>query len=179
MNQPLENYIPQNFTQKFRRQAWKVWTISMLVVLAWVFLILLAPLAKANGFEALSASIYKGFGVICHQMEWRSFYVEGHPFAVCARCFGVYFGLLFGFLLYPFLRRIENIEPFSRIWLFLAMIPITIDWALGAFGIWENTHLSRFVSGGILGAACAVFIVPALVEIFRYLKKNPTKKAVV
>jgi hypothetical protein len=59
------------------------------------------------------------------------------------------------------------------------MAPIGIDWSLGALGIWENTHLSRFLTGGLLGAACAVFIIPALVEIFRYLKKTPTKKAVV
>ena len=47
------------------------------------------------------------------------------------------------------------------------MVPIAIDWSLGAFGIWENTHLSRFITGLILGAACAIYIVPALVEIFR------------
>jgi hypothetical protein len=111
MNQPLENYIPQNLTQKFRRQAWKVWTISVAVVFAWVFLILLAPLAKGSGFEGVSAALYKAFGFICHQMEWRSFHVGGHPFAVCSRCFGVYFGLAFGFLIYPFLRKIEDVEP--------------------------------------------------------------------
>jgi uncharacterized membrane protein len=173
MNEPIENYIPQDFTGIFRRQARKVWALSMLVVFVWVFAIVLAPVAKANGFEILSSTIYKFFGVICHQMDWRSFYIEDHPFAVCTRCFGVYFGLLAGFLIYPFLRNIEDIEPLPRFWLFLSMIPIAIDWSLGAFGIWENTHLSRFVTGLILGAACAVFIVPALVEIFRYMKKKP------
>lgn len=172
MNQPIENYIPQDFTARFRRQAWKVWTISLLVVFAWVFVILLAPIAKASGFESLSAAIYTFFSAICHQIDSRSFHVENHPFAVCARCFGVYFGLFFGFLIYPLIRKVDEIEPLPRFWLFLAMIPIAIDWSLGVFGIWENTHLSRFVTGLILGAACAIFIVPALVEIFRYLKKS-------
>jgi uncharacterized membrane protein len=170
MNQPVENYIPQDFTEKFRRQAWKVWAISLVVVLVWVFAILLAPIAKANGFESLATTIYKFFGVICHQIDSRSFHIENHQFAVCARCFGVYFGLLFGFLIYPFLRKVNDIEPLPRFWLFLSMVPIAIDWSLGFFGIWENTHLSRFITGGILGAACAVYIVPALVEIFRLLK---------
>ncbi|HVE59620.1 MAG TPA: DUF2085 domain-containing protein [Pyrinomonadaceae bacterium] len=172
MNQPIENYIPQDFTERFRRQAWKVWTISLLVVFAWVFVILLAPVAKANGFEKISALVYTFFSVICHQIDSRSFHVENHPFAVCARCFGVYFGLFFGFLIYPLIRKVDDIEPLPRFWLFLSMIPIGIDWSLGIFGIWENTHLSRFLTGSILGAACAVFIVPALVEIFRYLKKT-------
>ncbi len=172
MNQPIENYVPQDFTERFRRQAWKVWTISLLVVFAWTFVILLAPIAKASGFENISAPIYTFFSVICHQIDSRSFHIENHQFAVCSRCFGVYFGLFFGFLIYPFLRKVDEIEPLPRFWLFLAMIPIGIDWSLGVFGIWENTHLSRFLTGLVLGAACAIFIIPALVEIFRYLKKT-------
>jgi uncharacterized membrane protein len=80
--------------------------------------------------------------------------------------------LLFGFVIYPIFRKIEDIEPLPRLWLFLAMVPMGVDWALGAFDVWENTHLSRFITGLILGAACAVYIVPAVVEIFRYLRKN-------
>jgi len=170
MSQPIENYVSPDFTAGFRRQARIVWTISSLVVFAWVFAILLAPLAEANGFENLAAPLYKFFGYICHQIDGRSFHVENHPFAVCARCFGVYFGLFLGFLIYPLFRKIEEIEPLPRFWLFLAMIPIAVDWSLGVFGIWENTHLSRFITGLILGAACGIFIVPALVEIFRLLR---------
>jgi uncharacterized membrane protein len=163
----IENYIPQNFAPEMRRQAWKVWTISLFAVFLWVLAIVLAPLAKANGFESLANGIYKFFSPICHQISERSFHVEAHPFAVCARCFGVYFGLFFGFAIYPVLRKIDEIEPLPRFWLFLSMIPIAVDWSLGVFGIWENTHLSRFLTGLILGAACGIFIVPALVEIFR------------
>jgi uncharacterized membrane protein len=104
-------------------------------------------------------------------MPERSFHLAEHPFAVCSRCFGVYFGLFAGFVVYPLLVKIEKTEPLPRFWLFLAMIPIGIDWTLGVFGIWENTHWSRFITGAILGAACAVFIIPALVEIFRNLRK--------
>ena len=73
-------------------------------------------------------------------------------------------------------RKVDDIEPLPRIWLFLSMLPIGIDWSLGVFGIWENTHVSRFITGGILGFACATYIIPALVEIFRYLLiKRETK----
>ena len=150
--------------------------ISACVVFVWVFLILLAPLAAANGYSNISAPLYKFFGYLCHQIDGRSFHVENHPFAVCSRCFGVYFGLFFGFLIYPLMRPIEEVEPLPRFWLFAAMIPIGVDWSLGVFGIWENTHLSRFLTGTILGFACAVFIVPALVEIFRHLSGARRKK---
>lgn len=175
MNQPIENYISRDFAEQFRRQAWKVWTLSILAVFAWVFAILLAPLAKAGGLEYISAPLYKFFSYVCHQMPDRSFHVENHPFAVCTRCFGVYFGLFFGFLIYPAMRKIEEIEPLPRVWLFLAMIPIGVDWSLGVFGIWDNTPLSRFLTGAILGAACGIFIVPALVEIFRLWRGKPAR----
>ncbi len=169
MSDPAENYIPQNIAAEMRKQAIRVWIIGFAVVFVWVSLILLAPLAKANGLVAVSTPLYHFFGFICHQISARSFHVEGEQFAVCSRCFGVYFGLLLGFAIYPLWRNIDEIEPLPRYWLFLSLIPISVDWSLTIFGIWENTHLSRFITGLILGVACATYIVPAIVEITRNL----------
>ena len=155
--------------ERFRRQAFKVWLIGGAVVLVWVLLILLAPLAKANGFTQISAPLYHFFSYLCHQIPDRSFHIEGDQFGVCSRCFGVYFGIFAGFAIYPLWRKIDDIEPISRIWLALSVIPIGVDWALTIFGVWANTFTSRFVTGMILGAACATFIVPAIVEIARNL----------
>ncbi len=163
-----------------RRQAWKVWTWALVVSLLWVALVLLPPIAEFLDLDSLGAGLYHGFSYICHQMDDRSFHLLGHKFGVCSRCFGVYLGLLAGFVVYPFLRPVDVIEPLHRFWLFGAMIPIGIDWLLTIFGIWENTFTSRFVTGLILGIACAVFIVPALVEIFRLstlpkMQKRPSE----
>ena len=169
MTLSAENYTPQAFLPRIRRQAWTVWIISFTVIFVWVFLILFAPFAEANNFTSISQPVYRFFSYICHQIPERSFHIAERQFAVCSRCFGVYFGLFAGFIIYPFFTRIEEIEPLPRFWLFLAMIPIGIDWTLGVFDIWENTHLSRFITGMILGVACAIYIIPALVEIFRLL----------
>lgn len=168
MKQSIENYVPQVAVEKQRRQAFFVWVAFTFLAAFWVSLIIIAPIAEANNFINVSGAIYNVCGFICHQIPARSFFIESQPFAVCARCFGVYFGLFTGFFLYPLLRPIEKSEPLPRIWLFLAMIPMLVDWSLGFFKIWENTHFSRFLTGIILGAACAVFIVPALVEISRF-----------
>ena len=169
MSEPIQNYVSQAFLPLMRKQAWKIWLVGLLVIFVWNFLILVAPIAKANGFESISAPLYTFFGYICHQIDGRSFHFHEQPFAVCSRCFGVYFGLFLAFIIYPLIRKIEEVEPFPRSWLFAALIPIGIDWSLTVFNIWENTHLSRFVTGMILGAACGIFIVPALVEIFWHL----------
>lgn len=173
MPQSIENYVPQFVVQKMRRQAIFVWCVFAAFAAAWISVILLAPIAEANGFTTVSKLIYTFFSYLCHQMPSRSFHLENNSFAVCSRCFGVYFGLLFGAILYPIFRQIEETEPLPRFWLFLALIPMAIDWSLGFFGIWENTHLSRFLTGLIVGTACAVFIIPALVELtFYLLNKN-------
>ena len=166
MKQAIENYVPQTAVKSIRRRAFFVWSVAAILVAAWVLLILLAPFAEANNFPNVSRPLYKFFSFVCHQMPERSFYLENNPFGVCARCFGIYFGLFGGLFAYPFFRSISSTEePLRRFWLFLAMLPMAFDWSLGFFGVWENTHWSRFFTGALLGAACAVFIVPALVEI--------------
>jgi uncharacterized membrane protein len=172
MKLSAENYTPQIVNPALKKLAWKVWSAAFIIVFLWVFLILLAPIAEANGLTSVSNPVYTFFSYICHQIPSRSFHLENHAFAVCSRCFGVYFGLLLGFVVYPLFRSINETEPLPRFWLFAAMIPIGVDWLLGILDIWENTHVSRFITGLILGVACAVYIIPALVEISGLLSRR-------
>ena len=163
------SYISLDERPRFRKQAFKVWAIALAVVVVWILAIVSPSLLAANGEAGIAEPFYKFYSFICHQIPERSFHISGHQFAVCSRCFGVYFGLFAGLVVYPLIRGIDNIEPLPRFWLFASMVPIGIDWSLGAFGIWENNHASRFITGLVLGFACAVYIVPALVEIMRNL----------
>jgi uncharacterized membrane protein len=155
-----------------RSQAYRSWSIALAVVGVWLLLIVLPPVLAANGQTGLSSPLYHFFSFICHQMPARSFHIFDHQLAVCSRCFGVYFGLLAGLIAYPLWRSIENIDPLPRIWLFASMVPIAIDWSLGVLGIWENNHASRFITGMILGVGCATYIMPALVEIVRNIRRR-------
>ena len=162
-----DNYIPLEIKHRLRSQAWRVWCIGTAVVLLWLGLIVAAPVAKADAITSVSAPIYSFFSYLCHQIDGRSLHVDGEKLAVCSRCFGVYVGLLAGFIAYPFWRGVDNLQMMPKFWLFLACVPAAVDWSLTIFGIWDNTHLSRFLTGGLLGFACGTFIVPSLVEITR------------
>ena len=162
MPNSAREYTPLYLQRQFRTQAFRVWLLITAVVLTWIALIVAAPIFNAS-------PIYTFFSYICHQIPERSLHVAGHQMAVCSRCSGVYLGLLVGVVIYPLWRPLDETEPIARIWLFLSLIPITIDWSLTVLGIWENTHVTRLVTGLILGAACATFIVPALVDIARNL----------
>ena len=166
MPETAENYISQVVNKPAaNRTGLKVWLVLFFLSALWLGLIVSAPLLKQAGYTALSTDIYYGFGFICHQIPERSFHIYEDKLAVCARCAGVYAGLLLGFLFYPLFRSLDDIRPLPKVWLILSTFPVAIDWGLTFFGIWQNTHLSRFLTGALLGAACAVYILPALVEI--------------
>ena len=144
-----------------------VWAITAALVLFFVSLIVVAPLAHTHGYNSSAFVLYQMFGRVCHQIPERAFYLEGHPFAVCARCTGIYFGFAAGILIYPLMRSVQRGDTPARKWLLLAAIPTLSDFALGFFGVWENTHLSRSLTGAVLGAVAAFYVVPGLLDLSR------------
>lgn len=167
--------IAESNDQAFSK-AWIVWAFVAAIAVGLVVLILAAPLTRASGYVAVSSAIYKTFSYVCHQIPERSFHLAGHKFGVCSRCTGLYSGLAFATLVYPLTRPLTRTETPRIFWLFLASAPLAIDFLLGYFSIWSNTDLSRFVTGGLLGAAAVFYIVPGLIElssrVARLLKRN-------
>jgi uncharacterized membrane protein len=149
-----------------------VWGILAALSLTIAGLIVAAPLATAYGHDSFAFSIYRTFGHLCHQIPERSFHVAGHPFAVCARCTGLYFGFAAGVVLYPIVRSLKESDGPSLRWLFIAALPLVVDWGLGMLGIWENTHLSRVASGALLGGMAAVYVVPGVIDLSLYKRRT-------
>lgn len=168
----IENYVPQNVVTIQKRLAFWVWGIATAVVFLWIAAIVSAPIFEYEGIKSVSQPIYRFFSYMCHQISSRSFHYHEHQFAVCARCFGFYGGFLLGFIVYPLARALNNTDSFPRFWLFAAMIPMGIDVGVDFLEIWKNTHLSRTITGLILGFACAFFIIPALVEISFFARQK-------
>jgi uncharacterized membrane protein len=163
---PSNDYVPQCSPRALSLKGpLVVWSVVALLTLGWVGLIVAAPLALARGHSFTALLIYQGFGYLCHQISERSFHLDGHPLAVCARCAGLYAGFAVGVIVYPLARSLRQLETPRRVWLFVAAVPTLIDWAGGALGIFENTHLSRSVTGALLGAVCAFYVVPGLVDV--------------
>jgi uncharacterized membrane protein len=153
-----------------------IWATTALFGLAIIGLIIGAPLAQAGGHLVFAATIYKAFSFLCHQIPERSFHLAGHQFGVCSRCTGLYTGFAVAALSYPLLRSLKTTNTPPRLWLILAAVPLVIDFALGYFSIWQNNHLSRFITGALLGSVAVFYIIPGLVELsssaIRRLKLN-------
>jgi len=141
------------------------WAITAMIALAIVAMIIGAPLAQANGHPAFASAIYKAFSFVCHQIPDRSFHLAGHQFGVCSRCTGLYVGFAVAALIYPLARSLKHTDTPARLWLILATLPLAIDFALGYFSIWQNTHLSRFLTGALLSSVAVFYIMPGLIEL--------------
>src|SRR5439155_7629611 len=139
--------------------------ITATIALTLVAMIVGAPLAQANGHSAFASAIYKVFSFVCHQIPERSFRLAGHQFAVCSRCTGLYTGFAVAALSYPLARSLTRTDAPRRRWLILAAVPLLIDFSLTYFGVWSNTHLTRFSTGALLGAVAVFYVVPGLVEL--------------
>ncbi len=155
-------YIPQIATN---HRPLLMWLIVASVSLAVMAMIIGAPLALAAGHGSLAGTIYQTFSHLCHQLPARSFFIDGHPFAVCARCTGIYAGFAVATVLYPLARSLRDTETPARKWLFIAAAPLAIDFAIEFFGVSHNTHSSRLSTGALLGAAAAFFIMPGLLDL--------------
>jgi len=145
-----------------------MWSLVVTGALLFVALLVAAPLAQANGSHWLSLVIYEAFSHVCHQAPERSFHIAGYPLAVCARCTGLYLGFAAAVAVYPVITSLKRTNTPERKWLFIAAAPLGIDFALGFFGVWENTHLSRALTGAVLGAVSVLFIMPGLVQLSLY-----------
>jgi uncharacterized membrane protein len=144
-------------------------TYSMILVGAavWCSAIILAPVFVSSSGALLKEAgkiLYAFFRPICHQLDARSFSVDGRPFGVCSRCSAIYFSFLIGTLIYPAARSIGKSEIPSRWSLALSCVPMIIDAFPWRFGLYEATLATRAISGSIAGFALAFFIVPAAIQ---------------
>ena len=142
-----------------------VWLLVVGVAFGLVGLIFAAPIARATGHTTLAAAIYSAFSFVCHQIPERSFHLAGQKFGVCSRCTGLYSGLALAALAYPLVRSLKRTDTPRLFWLFLASLPLAIDFSLGYFNIWHNNHLSRFVTGALLSSVAVFYIIPGLIEL--------------
>ena len=171
----MNEYVPQ--VVKTRRPL-AFWAVSAGTVALLVALVVVAPLAAASGHEAWAEVIYRAFGILCHQRPDRSYFIEGHKLAVCSRCTGLYAGFAFTLLLYPLIRSLRTTTTPPRSWLLLAAVPLGIDFSLTFFGIWENTHTSRLLTGVLLGSVAVFYVVPGLMDLSLRAVRTPTPQPV-
>jgi uncharacterized membrane protein len=159
---PASSYTPQTLSLK-RTYLW--WLAAVVICLGVMGMVVGAPIAAATHHEPTASTLYRAFGILCHQLPERSYFIAGHKLAICSRCLGLYAGFTAMFLFYPLVRSVRTVTAPPVKWLFLAAVPLGIDFSLTFFGIWENTHTSRLVTGLLLGGVAVLYVMPGISEL--------------
>ncbi|TVR17346.1 MAG: DUF2085 domain-containing protein [Balneolaceae bacterium] len=95
---------------------------------------------------------------VCHQMPDRSFSINGVQMAVNTRCFGIFAGLLAGWLSIPVMIRLKASKKWTLRFLLCTVFLQIADFTGNLLGLWVNTNISRFMLGLLLGIAVAAVI---------------------
>ncbi len=109
---------------------------------------------------------------LCHQMPERSFFFHEHQAPLCARCTGMYLGLMLGVLFLIIRRRTHAARlPTASIVAvligFLAIMGIdgvnsTLSIIPGAPQLYHTTNAHRIITGSLFGFALAMLFLPML-----------------
>lgn len=159
-----------------KTQAILAYSLILLGLIIWLGAIFLAPYLKSRS-DQRSAFFYAIFSPVCHQIPSRSFFIFGHSLAVCARCLGVYSGILGGTILFPFFRGFSSlILPKTRTFILFSM-PIATDALGNLLHLWRTSAELRFVTGFIWGVILAFYLIVGLTDLFFKLwKQGPVGK---
>lgn len=130
-----------------------VWLLAALAAL-WFVLLLVSPFLPIP----LSAAIYVLGSYICHQRPERSFWVEGLQLPVCARCLGIYAGVVLGAAVGPFMGRVRRPQLLIIVSIAPALASVVAEWA----GLARPSNGVRALTGLVAGAVIAAILLATL-----------------
>ena len=117
----------------------------------------------------VSDGIHDLFTNFCHQLPWRSIFLNGIKMPVCARCTAIYLFTALG-LIYFRLKGFGEKE-FKMNWVLLVLLftPTALDGLTQMFHLRESTNLLRVIAGTPYGLGYAYIIAWSLPLIYALL----------
>jgi uncharacterized membrane protein len=100
------------------------------------------------------------FRLLCHGRVERCLSLFDAPMPICARCTGIYVGLLAGMALFPLIPWLR--ERMMRMVALAAVVPLGIDGVTQLLGLHESVNPLRVVTGVIAGFAFGLWILSAV-----------------
>jgi uncharacterized membrane protein len=156
----------------------KFYVFLLAAAVIWLSLIVGAPLLARTSMKQTSLFLYFSFAPFCHQLAERSFMLGGYPLAVCSRCFGIYCGLLAGFLIFPLMRRFNFHKVIDRRYLIAGCIPMALDVSFMIFHVYHSNKWTRFFSGMCFGIILAFYVLPGFYQMILIIFKQSSEKKI-
>ncbi|HTY47947.1 MAG TPA: DUF2085 domain-containing protein [Methanomassiliicoccales archaeon] len=100
-----------------------------------------------------AASIYFLGDSFCTEISDHSYYLNGNQMPFCARCTGIFVGLVIGMLI------AVVFDPKVRLFILgLAVLPILIDGGLQLVTTYQSTNPLRMATGLLAGIAASLYL---------------------
>ena len=164
-----------------QRSPWRTWLGRLLLGGALTIIGLFTLLTPPGLWDKARLIGY----ALCHQLPERSFFFHEHQSPLCARCTGMYLGLLIGLIFLVARRRTHSARlPAAAITSvligFITIMGIdgvnsTIAIIPGAPQLYHTTNVHRIVTGSLCGLAMAWLFLPILnTAVWRLPSGEPT-----
>ncbi len=118
------------------------------------------PGITAVGLTRLAEPLFASYRLICHQLPDRSFFLFGHPMAMCQRNVAIYGSIALAGLVFALVRN--RVEPLPWRWYLVSLLPIAVDGFTQLFGLRESNWELRLSTGALFGVATVVAAYPRL-----------------
>lgn len=138
-----------------------------LFVLSGAGFVFLASFGEVLWGQAPAAGLHwaeKMFYGVCHQLPDRTYRIGEAIMAVNTRCFGIFLGIVAGWLSIPAVGAYATEKRWPVILLLLAISLQIVDYVGNLTEIWQNTNHSRAVLGGFFGVAMSVSLSDLFVK---------------
>ena len=132
-------------------------------LMIWLALVVLAPYLRSVG-SPWHSLVYAVFAPTCHQIDSRCLRIFGFPMAVCARCLGIYLGMLLGICLFPRLGPRPLKLPGARTFAVFTL-PIALDTAGNMLSLWSTPPAMRLGLGISWGVILPFYLIPGLSDL--------------
>jgi uncharacterized membrane protein len=142
----------------------RIYIIFVFFVTLWCVGIIAAPALKHTGNDQTAGVLYSFFSRICHQIDARSFHIDGEKFGVCIRCSAIYFGFLVGLLLAPIFGLFRRIHIPKQILLLITIVPMLIDVVLNDTNLLISTTMTRIITGALFGSVTSWYVIALFIE---------------
>jgi len=141
---------------------WRLYFLVLFLSAVWCSILIGFPWLVRFGHPGLPATVSVLCSAVCHQDPSRSFRLLEVTLPVCSRCTAVYFGALAGIALFPLIRNAAILSGRIGYLLAISTMLLGLDVVANVAGIWNNTFLSRSISGGFLGLTYSLGVLALL-----------------
>ncbi len=139
--------------------------VPKLILLSFLIIWILgffSPIIFPNNNSLLKYLLNRIYSRVCHQVNSKCIIVDGESMLVCARCTGIYFGVLFAGLFTLFYKF-----PYLRIKIIvIGLVSMILDVCFSSIGIYSYSKILSLTTGLFIGGIVYLFLIEELEKFY-------------